>query len=713
MSNSPACGRHKDGSYYLRATEPDHAEAIQNAAKGLKIDLEHRKGPAKHEGKTGTFSHFHTQDAGHIKAILEKLGEPPAGDAATDGKNGEESPAPAGPTKHIHIHLHDGESAQESPEKTEGEEDEEEGRELQKAHIEKHSRVLANGRVVSVRAYEDSRREAMHKTSLAHNAGLWANRSKSADAHDHAAKMHDEAALAHKDAHELHHRDLTDIGEEHRQLIEDHQAGSAYHREEADRLRKDAEEIHRPTRAIAKAHHAASTRAINGKVVQVKAYDDARASQPRLLEEPKKTRKANPLDSNIEHHRSVANAHTLSANVASHEAKDEESHHAAKDRHYAAASAHLRAAHALIVHGGHDSEHPDVKAHLEKSQAHHDKALEHWKKARGPHDAGRQVTLDEAIAEADKREVKKALGSANAALLTAIQRWNANGDEPGSRHLAPEDVPGATEALAHMAMADALGMAPEEIVQTLFFGTGGNILYQAAMFNMLAEFHEDYRPLAKALHRVETHFRPDKWGHLEHISGYTRNVTDERHQQFAREATAKTVEKLQGLLKDYPAYKAKLDAWQRRKQAGETVGEPPKEPTARVSQNQHIGAIHATASQAQHIWDEQTEAHARDPQFNPPAAQCLQHVAEALVLGTPIIDPTTTTPSRIWLTGANGWQASVAPFWEQKKTFDTTTQAYLVTGYRMEPKRVADMPTHQADPDLRISFKNRPGKDPR
>lgn len=554
----PTPGVHKDGSYYLRATAQGHADAIKKAGEACGIKMEHRKGPANHEGQPGTFDHFHAGSADDIRKVLEHLHKGEAGDEAgaeqqEDGEEGQ--PGEGG--QHIHIHVHHG--APEDP-----------GREVQKAHHEASQRTV-NGRVVPVKAYDDSR------------------------------------------SHRV------------------------------------------PTRRPGHGH-------------------------PQMLQEGQRPQVEKRED--VDHHRSLAEASSLRARVASHEAKCKDTHHAAKDHHYDAATAHLRAAHAMIS-SGHDVEHPHVKAHLEQAQRHHDQALHHFKGARGNVDSGRQVTLDEAIAEADKRELKKAMGTALADLVHMAQRWNVRSMDPEHRHQRLDLVPGAQTTVRLASLASTLGATPEEILQALGRATGASLDMEDTAVYLLEDL-ESGRGLAKALHTVRAHWRPGPQGRLESVTAYQRDVPDDAHKDWRNAEVNRVYRNMLALL---------------RANGAATMPD--------FAHSQHIGRIGCTGAVMRHIHEERLEAFQRDPRANPPPELALQEIAKALVVGEPLKDNTThdEQPDRVWLTRQEH-QVSVAPFWNQRQGtgFQDTERAWLVTGYRIEAQRKADMPDFQQRPGLQIPF---------
>lgn len=569
---TPQCGVHKDGSYYLRATEPGHAKAIQDAAKASGVDLEHRKGPANSNGDKGTFDHYHAKEAGHIQTVLKQLHS--AGEGEPDQPSDDQGEAGQDGGQHIHIHLHHGESE----EKPEAQEEEPE-------------------------AEEKNPKERPIKKAMAYD------------------------------------------------------------------------------------------RTVNGKVIHVNGYGSATAKpspktttshrvphQPSMLEEPERPKVQ--TSESVEHHRGLAEASSLRARVASHEAKDQDSHRAARDHHYSAATSHLRAAHSMIAHG-HETEHPDVKAHLTKAQGHHDQALAHFREAHGKIDHGRQTTIDEAIKDADKRELRKAQRAALTDLLALGQRWNVRSQSADSRHQMLDAVPGALTTTRTAALAHVLGASSESILHTLNMATGGNLDYAQTMACMLEE-DEGTRSIAKALRAVHAYFRPGHNGRLDEVRTYMRQESDAAHEKGNKTEIARTYSNMMTLLqgKNGPQM---LD----------------------FSSNVHIGKIACTREMMVHIWQERAEAHQRDPHANPEPAVALKHIAASIVCGSPLKDPTThpDQPDRVWLT-QDAHQVSVAPFWNQipspKAPVKETDRAWIVTGFRMEPARVKAMETFSQAPELQV-----------
>jgi len=109
--------------------------------------------------------------------------------------------------------------------------------EITKAMVGQHTRTLANGKTVNVKAYESARTAAMKQTTLAHGATFHAMRTKTAEGHDNAASAHEEAAKQHGEAHAVHPMDVPEVGEEHAKLKASHLNAVTYHRSEADAIR--------------------------------------------------------------------------------------------------------------------------------------------------------------------------------------------------------------------------------------------------------------------------------------------------------------------------------------------------------------------------------------------------------------------------------------------------------------------------------------------
>jgi hypothetical protein len=109
--------------------------------------------------------------------------------------------------------------------------------EIAKGMVGQHTRTLANGKTVNVKAYENARTAAMKQTTLAHGATFHAMRTKTAEGHENAAASHEEAAKQHGEAHAVHPMDVPEVGEEHAKLKASHLNAVAYHRSEANSLR--------------------------------------------------------------------------------------------------------------------------------------------------------------------------------------------------------------------------------------------------------------------------------------------------------------------------------------------------------------------------------------------------------------------------------------------------------------------------------------------
>jgi hypothetical protein len=177
-----ACGVHKDGTYYIRATDGEDAKAIQDAAAKHGITLDHREDSAIHHGRKGVYPHFHTNDPDHLVTIMDELkgsgtaspdsaaamtdkpgsagqqGDNPGntpgntGEALKEGKAADteaqaEKPDQSGGDTHIHLHLHEGEDGAGIPD------EQRKGRGIIKAHVGDHTRTL-NGKLVQVHGYD-------------------------------------------------------------------------------------------------------------------------------------------------------------------------------------------------------------------------------------------------------------------------------------------------------------------------------------------------------------------------------------------------------------------------------------------------------------------------------------------------------------------------------------------------------------------------------
>lgn len=300
-ANQPTFGQHKDGSYYLRATSPDQAGAIQDAAEKHGLALSHRKDPAMHEGQKGVFSHFHFSDPEHGQTILDELRTlhaggtaDPADDAGKDLAGKEEGgAAPAAPKEtHVHVHLHEGEDVDGAPRKIkkaedggggeEGDEEDEGGdpRQIQKAHG--YTRTH-NGKLIQVHDYATRRQAAMNATNHAHGTSDEALASRQTDHHLTASNAHLDALRQHTEAREVA---PTDVAKDHSDLMDHHRAAAAWHSAKAKGATepfgvKDKD----VARGIAKAHVAAHTRTVNGKVVEVREHDDNRAKAVNYTKE--------------------------------------------------------------------------------------------------------------------------------------------------------------------------------------------------------------------------------------------------------------------------------------------------------------------------------------------------------------------------------------------------------------------------------------------
>lgn len=230
--------------------------------------------------------------------------------------------------------------------------------ELAKAHVERHTRTLHNGKVVDVKAYESSRKEAMDRTAQAHGATFRAMRAKTAEEHRNAAKAHEEAHRAHSDAHDLHPRDVPEAGDDHAKLRGGHAMARDYHTNEADRLQAEESYNRAKTSAEVKAGQA---RAVHGYDGQIQAHQEAaKAHHAAEKAGPDRGHKQTAFQHHAEalaltaerdagrttdpspqaHDAGKATADATAATRRAHEVGDAKAHKAASAAHLRAAEAH-------------------------------------------------------------------------------------------------------------------------------------------------------------------------------------------------------------------------------------------------------------------------------------------------------------------------------------------------------------------------------------
>lgn len=219
-------------------------------------------------------------------------------------------------------------------------------RPIEKAQVGAYTRTH-NGRVIQVHEYQTRRQGSMNATKLAHGTSDEALKNHNPEAHQRAVQAHMEALRQHTEAHEL---SPADVAQDHKDLMEHHRAAARWHSDKAKGTTgaygTEKVEARGPERPAAKAHHEASTRVVNGKVVQVKSYDDHRKAAEKASNEAAKT----------------------SAN-AMFEKKGVDHTQAAK-AHYDARDAHLDAANAA-------ESYEKAEGHKRVAAHHHAKGWEH------------------------------------------------------------------------------------------------------------------------------------------------------------------------------------------------------------------------------------------------------------------------------------------------------------------------------------------------
>jgi hypothetical protein len=488
-----ACGAHKDGTFYIRATDGEDAKAIQDAAAKHGISLEHREDTATHHGRKGVYPHFHTNDPDHLAKIMDELKNTASPDSAaamtekpgsagqqgdnpgdTPGSTGEarkegkaadteaqaEEPGQSGGDTHIHIHMHEdgsGDGAGDEPEQRRRP-----GRGIVKAHVGDHTRTL-NGKLVQVHGYDlpEHLQGALKQTAYLQKMHGWKNphagtawketlegdhknaqesheiaagwhsaEAKKAQAeghtdgrveghegamkaHDAVAKWHGEQLAAADEGHMLHEDQDIHEGEVLAGRAKPRDYGDHYML--ADSLSRRAEKENTP-----EAHMAA--RDAHGDALKA-AHAAAQADSGRTFVRPPE--KVEKLHTNaIAHHhgraksleaeRATARAEDLSqaAEERSATAQDGPAHEEAAEAHGRAKTAHEKAAH---VHGDAQGVHERmggaeaVQHHISKGIYHLDKADEHHAKRDKHTELAHQVTLHEAIRDAEKKEGPKPL----------------------------------------------------------------------------------------------------------------------------------------------------------------------------------------------------------------------------------------------------------------------------------------------------------------
>jgi hypothetical protein len=265
--------------------------------------------------------------------------------------------------------------------------------ELAKAHVEHHTRTLANGKTVDVKAYETARTAAMKQTTTAHGATFHAIRTKTPEAHENAAAAHAEAGKQHGEAHELHPIDSPEVGVEHAKLKGQHQVAVDYHKGEAQNLRNGEEyEKAKNDAQVASnlaSHVGMSAMAVGRHAAASKAHEKADKMNPGQGHKEKAESHAalasanhafndagdSPIKTKARWDAMDDSGQALKASHAAHQdgEKDPGLHKKAAEAHGKAAEAHME------LHGAHESDEEGhhgkiAKRHIDLHTYHSQKA---------------------------------------------------------------------------------------------------------------------------------------------------------------------------------------------------------------------------------------------------------------------------------------------------------------------------------------------------
>lgn len=290
--------------------------------------------------------------------------------------------------------------------------------ELAKAHVEQHTRTLANGKTVNVKAYENARTASMKGTTLAHGATFRAMKDKSPEAHENAARMHEEAAKQHGEAHELHPMDVPEVGKEHASLKGQHQMAAEYHKGEAATMRNGEEYQRAKGKADVATNlstHAgtgsqAAPRHMEAAALHQKAHElnpkgghDAQAKRHEAL-----AAAHNALDQSLESpHRNKGRYDAQDASAkALHATQMAHTEGATHEAHWKAMEAHGRAAEAhLAMHGAHESDedghHGKIAREHMMAHAYHDKRSRPNENEAMVADLKKQMAIKQPVAKAE------------------------------------------------------------------------------------------------------------------------------------------------------------------------------------------------------------------------------------------------------------------------------------------------------------------------
>jgi len=158
-------------------------------------------------------------------------------------------------------------------------------RPIEKAQVAGYTRTHM-GKVIQVQEYMNHRQAAMNATKQAHATSDAALKDRGPEAHQKAVASHLDALRHHTEAHEMA---PADVAQDHQELMEHHRAAARWHGDKAKGTTGAyGVQKEEPVRVATKAHHEASTRVVNGKVVQVKPYEDHRKAAEKASKHAEK-----------------------------------------------------------------------------------------------------------------------------------------------------------------------------------------------------------------------------------------------------------------------------------------------------------------------------------------------------------------------------------------------------------------------------------------
>lgn len=457
-----ACGKHQDGSYYLRATDANDAEAIQAAAKKHGITLSPRKAAANHHGREGVYPHFHTDKPEHIQKIMQELagpgeagevGENPEGEGTGEGAEGTDG------GKHIHIHLHEGGDEGEGKD-----EKEPEGRTVQKAHVEAHTRTVG-GKIIQVHAYDNAHPGASQGVKHAHEAHSSPDHPTHQKWAEHAMNASHEAERA------SHEANTSGAAEDHQTAaMANYSAGSLHGTAKHEASKDTTKDLHEKAKAAHK---------------EAEAHHLQQAHQTTIHEAiGEADKKDGTTKETYETAAHEAGKHSRGLELGGGTTPTAEAHYAAHEAHGHAAKAARAHAEALRAGAGRTSGTDHEASGYEDAANRHDKAAA-WHKYLGDskmNGRGVKKALENPTFEEFCQMHRQVLGD----LQDAAQRLNAAQFEPRNITKAMKDFPEMNDVRETLQQAREAGVSRSEMLEAIQRCTAKNPVTVSAFQALLS-----------------------------------------------------------------------------------------------------------------------------------------------------------------------------------------------------------------------------------